>query len=85
MGIKDTLNLWDVREDTLFQGRHEFLILNTKDLSTEADPRDYQSRYYYSSQDYPKSQWGLKFSYVDMTYPVLNTYCEKNSSRFKDW
>jgi hypothetical protein len=79
--FKDSLTLWNVQLDSVFDGRHEFVIINNKELKTDKDPKakggwdDYDA----DGEEEADGYITFKTGYNAITYNDLNSYIGTNA------
>jgi len=82
---KDSITLWDVRNDSVFQGKHEFMIVNYKSLNTEADDRDLSSSSSGTRVETGVQVFGdVKFGWTNMDIPKTSEYLFSNGFDYYD-
>jgi hypothetical protein len=67
----DSLTLWDVALDSTFKDKHEFIIINKKELKEDKDPKD-KNPWDYEDYNYANYYLTLNGGYSSLNFNDLN-------------
>ena len=77
--FKDSLTIWNVMADTNFKTKHEFIIINQKELLKDKDPKAVKSGDEIAAEREGHLAINFKFGHNNYNYNALNTILNSRS------